>query len=124
MDADSAILAFSALAQPTRLAVFRELVAHEPEGLPAGEIARRLAVPHNTMSTHLAILARAALVASERHGRSIRYRARPDSVAALAGYLVEECCGGRPETCAEPVAGLASCGPAKMNATRKESVPG
>jgi ArsR family transcriptional regulator len=102
MDSESAILAFSALAQPTRLAVFRVLMAVEPEGLPAGEIARRLAVPHNTMSTHLAILARADLVVADRRGRSIRYRARPDSVGALAGYLLEECCGGRPEICAPP----------------------
>jgi ArsR family transcriptional regulator len=118
MDATSAILAFSALAQPTRLAVFRVLVAHEPEGLPAGEIARLLAVPHNTMSTHLAILARAGLVAAERRGRSIRYRARLDSVGALAGYLVEECCGGRPQICAPPIADLSPCRPAPKTAAR------
>ena len=62
MKQDLAIEAFSALSQPTRLEAFRLLVKQEPDGLPAGEIARRLDVPHNTMSTHLAILARAGLV--------------------------------------------------------------
>ena len=81
MDSPAAILALAALAQPTRLDVFRLLVKHEPEGMPAGDIAQELAVPHNTMSSHLSILARAALVSSERHGRSIVYRA---NLATLA----------------------------------------
>ena len=70
-----AILALSALAQETRLDVFRLLVKHEPGGLPAGDIAKELAVPHNTLSSHLSILARADLVSSERRSRSIVYRA-------------------------------------------------
>src|SRR3546814_9217212 len=78
MESDNAILAFAALAQPTRLDVFRLLMEHEPDGLPAGEIARRLDVPHNTMSTHLATLTRASLIEAERHSRSIIYRARLD----------------------------------------------
>ena len=61
MESENAILAFAALAQPTRLDVFRLLMEHEPDGLPAGEVARRLDVPHNTMSTHLATLTRAGL---------------------------------------------------------------
>jgi DNA-binding transcriptional ArsR family regulator len=75
MDTDQAIVAFSALAQPTRLEVFRLLMEYEPNGLPAGEIARRIAVPHNTMSTHLAILTRAGLIEDERQSRSIGTRA-------------------------------------------------
>ena len=71
MESDAAILAFAALAQPTRLDVFRLLVEHEPDGLAAGDIARRLNVPHNTMSTHLATLTRAGLIDAERHSRSI-----------------------------------------------------
>ena len=71
MESDTAIAAFSALAQPTRLDVFRILVRQEPDGLAAGEIARRLNVPHNTLSTHLAILHRAGLVTAERHSRSL-----------------------------------------------------
>jgi ArsR family transcriptional regulator len=109
MESDDAILAFAALAQPTRLDVFRLLVRHEPEGLPAGDIARSIGVPHNTMSTHLAILARAGLITSERHSRSIIYRARLDTVQALAGFLVKDCCDGRPELCTPLVADLIPC---------------
>ena len=82
MDAHQAIVAFSALAQPTRLEVFRLLMEYEPNGLPAGEIARRIAVPHNTMSTHLAILTRAGLIEAERQSRSIVYRARARALCA------------------------------------------
>jgi ArsR family transcriptional regulator, arsenate/arsenite/antimonite-responsive transcriptional repressor len=106
MDLDQALLAFSALAQPTRLDVFRLLMTHEPDGVPAGEIARRMGVPHNTMSTHLAILARAGLVEAERRSRSIVYRARLATVRGLAGFLVKDCCGGRPEICAPLIAEL------------------
>lgn len=110
MDSSDALLAFAALSQTTRLDVFRLLVAHEPTGLPAGEVANRLGVPQNTLSTHLAILTRAGLIAAARHGRSIVYRARIDGVRALADFLVRDCCAGRPELCAppEPVEACAS----------------
>lgn len=111
MDADQAILAFSALAQTTRLEVFRLLTEHEPDGLPAGEVARRMGVPHNTMSAHLAILSRAGLIKSERQSRSIVYRARLEAVRRLAGFLVQGCCGGRPELCAPLIADLLPCCP-------------
>ena len=112
MDTDHALLVFSALSQPTRLEVFRLLIGNEPAGLPAGEVARRMAVPHNTMSTHLAILTRAGLITAERQSRSIVYRARLDAVRELAGYLVQDCCGGRPEICAPLLADLSpSCPP-------------
>jgi DNA-binding transcriptional ArsR family regulator len=94
MEPDSTILAFSALAQPTRLDVFRLLVRHEPDGLPAGEIARQLDVPQNTMSTHLAILARAKLVSSERQSRSIIYRADLDTLRALTLFLAKDAAQG------------------------------
>ncbi len=100
MDDTDALLAFAALSQSTRLDVFRLLMAAEPEGLPAGEVARRLAVPQNTMSTHLAVLARAGLIASERRSRSIIYRARVESVRALVDFLMHDCCGGNPQVCA------------------------
>jgi ArsR family transcriptional regulator len=121
MDTQHAILAFAALAQPTRLDVFRLLIAHEPDGLPAGEIARHMGVPHNTMSTHLAVLARAGLIAAERHSRSITYRAQFEAVRALAFYLVKDCCGGRPEICAPLIADLTPCCPSP-NAAAKEAV--
>ena len=102
MDNDTAIQAFAALAQATRLDVFRLLVKHEPEGLPAGEIARQLGVAHNTLSAHLASLTRAGLTHAERHSRSIVYRADLAEIRRLAAFLVEDCCGGRAAAC-EPV---------------------
>ncbi|MGB5877078.1 MAG: helix-turn-helix domain-containing protein, partial [Psychrobacter nivimaris] len=69
MEITNAIASFAALSQDTRLNAFKLLVSHEPEGLPAGEIARQLSVPHNTMSTHLSVLARAGWVVSQRHSR-------------------------------------------------------
>ena len=113
MDADQAILAFSALAQPTRLEVFRLLMTHEPAGVSAGEIARRMGVPHNTMSTHLAILTRAGLIEAERQSRSIVYHARLEAVRALAGFLVKDCCGGRPELCVPLIADISPCCPSQ-----------
>jgi DNA-binding transcriptional ArsR family regulator len=109
MDSELTILALSALAQQTRLDTFRLLVQHEPEGLPAGEIARLLDVPQNTMSSHLAILARAKLVMAERCGRSIVYRADLVTLRALTLYLVKDCCGGRPELCGPLVDELTPC---------------
>ncbi|KPF94582.1 ArsR family transcriptional regulator [Rhodopseudomonas sp. AAP120] len=119
MELEQAILAFAALAQPTRLDVFRLLMEHEPDGLPAGEIARHMAVPHNTMSSHLAILTRAGLVEAERQGRSIIYRAKLDAVRMLTGFLVKDCCGGRPEICAPLIADLAPCCPPKKTAAKE-----
>lgn len=102
MNNDGAIQALSALAQTTRLDVFRLLIKYEPEGLPAGEIARRLGVAHNTLSAHLAGLTRAGLTKAERRSRSIVYRADLAVIRRLAAFLAEDCCGGAPERC-EPV---------------------
>ncbi|HEY2658250.1 MAG TPA: metalloregulator ArsR/SmtB family transcription factor [Caulobacteraceae bacterium] len=101
MNSSSAIEALSALAHPGRLAVFRLLVQAGPEGLPAGEVARRLETPANTMSTQLAILTRSGLIQSRRESRSIIYHADFDAFSALLGFLVEDCCDGRPEVCAQ-----------------------
>jgi len=109
MENDSAIAALSALAQGTRLDVFRLLVRHEPGGLAAGEIARQLDVPQNTMSAHLGILARAGIVRSERHRRSIIYRADLNGLRALTLFLVKDCCAGSPELCAPLLAELTPC---------------
>ncbi len=102
MDDTLALASFSALSQPTRLAVFRLLVRHEPDGLPAGEIARRLDVPHNTLSSHLAVLARAELVVGRRDSRQIIYRVRLEQTRALVAFLVEDCCGGEVDACGTP----------------------
>ncbi len=109
MDNEIAIAALAALAQSTRLDVFRLLIANEPEGLPAGELARVLAVPHNTLSTHLAILSRAGLIVGERRSRTINYRAELPRLRELTLFLARDCCGGRPELCAGLVADLAPC---------------
>ncbi len=109
MESTSAIDALGALAQATRLETFRLLVRHEPEGLPAGELARLLGVPQNTMSAHLAILSRANLVEGERFSRSIVYRAKIDALRELTLYLVKDCCGGHAEMCAPLIAALTPC---------------
>ncbi len=113
MEEGIALAALAALAQSTRLAVFRLLVSHEPHGLPAGDVAVALEVPQNTMSAHLAVLARAGLVATERQGRSIIYRARLDTLRALMVFLARDCCSAHPELCAPLLADLACCPPAK-----------
>jgi DNA-binding transcriptional ArsR family regulator len=109
MDTELAIVALGALAQGTRLDVFRLLVRHKPEGMAAGAIARQLDVPQNTMSAHLGILARAGIVRAERHSRSIIYRADLDSLRALTLFLVKDCCAGSPELCAPLIAELTPC---------------
>jgi len=113
MDIIKTIESLAALAQPTRLDAFKLLVRHEPDGLPAGDVAAALGVPHNTMSTHLAILARAGLIESERQGRSILYRADLGQVRQVVGFLLKDCCGGRAELCAPLVADLTPCCPPK-----------
>jgi ArsR family transcriptional regulator, arsenate/arsenite/antimonite-responsive transcriptional repressor len=109
MDTTHVILCLAALAQPTRLDVFRSLVAHEPAGVPAGDLARQAGVPHNTMSGHLNILSRAGLVRSERRSRSIIYRADLDRFRAVASFLLKDCCGGHPEVCAPLLVELTPC---------------
>lgn len=111
MDNNAAILALGALAQGTRLDTFQLLVRHEPDGLPAGEIARRLDVPQNTMSTHLSILARAGLVQSGRQSRTIVYRADMARLRRLMLFLIKDCCGGRAELCVPLIADLTPCCP-------------
>jgi len=100
MDESIAVEAFAALAQETRLRVFRLLLQHGPEGLPAGEVARRLGTPPNTMSTHLAILTRAGLVNARRESRQVFYGVELGGIRQLIAFLVEDCCGGHPDACA------------------------
>jgi len=113
MDETEAIAALAALAQSTRLDTFRLLVAREPDGVPAGELARLIEVPQNTMSTHLAILARARLIVGERQSRSIIYRANLERFREVALYLLKDCCGGRADLCAPLIADLTPCCPPK-----------
>ncbi|UDF04420.1 helix-turn-helix transcriptional regulator [Asticcacaulis sp. AND118] len=108
MDKMKALDAMAALAQETRLDVFRLLVQVGSPGLPAGEIGERLRVRQNTMSANLSVLAQAGLIRSSREGRSIRYFADMDGVKGLLGFLMENCCGGAPEVC-QPVIAQLTC---------------
>ncbi len=122
METEPTILALAALAQSTRLDVFRLLVKHEPEGLPAGEVARILAVPQNTMSAHLAVLSRAGLATARRIGRSIVYRADLAHLQAVMSFLLTDCCDGRPEICAPLIESIAPCCPPKPKRKGKAHV--
>jgi DNA-binding transcriptional ArsR family regulator len=113
MDNEAAISALGALAQGTRLDTFRLLVRHEPDGLPAGEVARLLNMPQNTMSAHLGTLARAGLVQSERLSRSIIYLVDLDRLRELTLFLVKDCCDGQAELCVPLIADLTSCCPSQ-----------
>jgi ArsR family transcriptional regulator, arsenate/arsenite/antimonite-responsive transcriptional repressor len=111
MESEDVILALAAFAQPTRLDVFRLLVKREPDGMAAGDIAKALAVPQNTMSAHLAILSRAGLVAGQRASRSIIYRADLARFQAVMLFMLRDCCDGRPEICAPLIESLTPCHP-------------
>src|SRR5258707_9432424 len=113
MESENAIKALAALAQSTRLDVFRLLVKYAPEGLAAGDIARALAVPQNTMSSHLGVLSRAGLVSARRFSRSIVYRADLAHLQAVMLFMLRDCCDGRPEICAPLVESLTPCSPLK-----------
>ena len=99
MENEDAVTALSALGHHGRLSAFRHLVQAGSAGLPAGELARRLAMPPNTLSTNLNILSAAGLVRSKRDGRSIIYNARFDFMTELLTYLIEDCCAGTSEVC-------------------------
>jgi len=120
-----AISALAALAQPTRLAIFRLLVKHEPIGVTAGVIADTIGAPHNTLSTHLAILVRAGLLRSSREGRTIIYRSDIEGIRAVIAFLVNDCCDGHPELCNLVAADAAACcatAPAKASSRSAKKV--
>ena len=102
-------MALAALAQTTRLETFRLLVKHEPNGLPAGELARVLDVPQNTMSAHLSTLSRAGLIKGERQSRSIIYRADLDTFRELTLFMIKDCCGSSDALCNPLIINLAQC---------------
>jgi ArsR family transcriptional regulator, arsenate/arsenite/antimonite-responsive transcriptional repressor len=110
MEKETALTAFAALGQETRLDVFRLLVKAGQEGMAAGAVSDALDVRANTLSTHLSVLSRSGLVRARREGRSIVYQADLTAVQNLVAYLLNDCCGGKPELCL-PLAGLLSCPP-------------
>ena len=113
MKSKQAISALSALAHDGRLASFRLLVKAGPDGMPAGEIARRLKMPPSSLSTSLTLLSTARLVTSRRDGRSIIYAADFDAMRELLSFLIEDCCNGSPEICTPLVGVLETCSPGK-----------
>jgi DNA-binding transcriptional ArsR family regulator len=94
-----AVTALAALAQDSRLAIFRLLVQNAPDGLTVGLIAEQLELPAPTLSFHLKTLTHAGLVDTRQEGRFVRCRASIDRIDALVGFLTDSCCGGRPEIC-------------------------
>ena len=94
MEMVAALDALGALAQESRLSVFRLLVQRGPEGLAAGQIAEKLDIPPATLSFHLGQLGQAGLVTSTRNGRSIVYAADFKGMDRLMGFLYENCCQG------------------------------
>src|SRR3954462_14055534 len=109
MELNDAVRSLSALAQESRLEVFRLLVKAGPDGLAAGEIARSLDTAPNTMSAQLLVLSNARLIQSRRDGRSIIYSVDFSATSELLVFLTEVCCGGRSEICTPLVAVASRC---------------
>jgi DNA-binding transcriptional ArsR family regulator len=118
MEMTDAIKRLSAIAQDARLDVFRLLVKVGPEGMAAGEIARKLGIQANTLSAQLLVLSNARLVHARREGRSIIYSINFEAMSELLIFLTEDCCAGRSEVCA-PLAVVANrcCTPSKTRST-------
>jgi ArsR family transcriptional regulator, arsenate/arsenite/antimonite-responsive transcriptional repressor len=95
MESSTAVEALAALAQNSRLQVYRLLVQAGPEGLAASELAQRLDIPANTLSFHLKTLSQADLIRARQEGRFIYYSANYEQMNGLLGFLTENCCGGR-----------------------------
>ena len=122
MESRTADAALGALAQTTRLDIFRLLVEVGPEGLPAGQIGKRLGLPLATLSFHLNTLRQAGLVEFRRESRSLIYRSNFVAMNELLGYLTENCCDGNPAACGVPVCEPAQDDPwDKPKRTRKTS---
>jgi DNA-binding transcriptional ArsR family regulator len=107
MESETAVKRLSAIAQDSRLDVFRLLVKAGPDGMAAGDIAHKLKTAANTLSAQLLVLSNAGLIRARRDGRSIIYAIQFDAMRDLLVFLTEDCCGGRAEMCA-PLANIAS----------------
>ena len=118
MNRRQALSSFAALSQDTRLSIVRLLVKAGPEGLAAGDVADEVGVSASNLSFHLKELQNAGLIAAKREARSIIYSADYEGLRELIGFLMKDCCGGRPEICAPIAADAACCSPTK---SRKRS---
>lgn len=119
MQTPQAIAALSALAQESRLAVYRLLVQHAPDGLAASAIAEELGLANATLSFHLKELVHAGLITSRQDGRFIYYSPVMDTMTALVGYLTENCCSASGKSCKPASAKRAA---RKTIATNKRTV--
>ena len=117
MDMTHALSGLSALAHDGRLSIFRLLVKTGPDGMAAGDIARKLDTAPNTLSAQLLLLSNAGLVRAKREGRSIIYAVDFDRMSALLQFLTKDCCGGRPEICAPLAQAVDACCPPKKRAS-------
>ncbi|CAM5629941.1 ArsR/SmtB family transcription factor [Sphingobium scionense] len=109
MNMEDALSILSALAHPTRLDAFRLLIRHEPDGLSTGALVDASGLTQSTFSTHLAVMAKAGLVQSEKRGRQQIQRANLDVLKGLMIYLARDCCQGRAELCEPLLAELTCC---------------
>jgi ArsR family transcriptional regulator, arsenate/arsenite/antimonite-responsive transcriptional repressor len=123
METKTAVVALAALAQETRLSIFRLLVQAGPTGVPAGEIGQRLSVAAATLSFHLKELSRADLASSRQDGRFIYYAANFEQMAALMSFLTQNCCSGMPDECLTVMETALNrcCGPSTGKGKRQRS---
>src|SRR5580700_686027 len=117
METTDAVTALAALAQDSRLEIYRLLVQAGPEGMAAGQVADKLGLAPNTLTFHFDRLRVAGLVAVRRDGRSMIYAARFETMNGLVSFLTENCCQGAPASCA-PM----ECKPTSKSARKKERV--
>ena len=116
MDITVALAGLSALAHDGRLSIFRLLVKAGPDGVAAGDIARKLATQPNTLSAQLLVLSNAGLVRARRQGRSIIYTVDFAAMSDLLLFLTKDCCGGRAEICAPLAQTVNACCPPRKRA--------
>jgi DNA-binding transcriptional ArsR family regulator len=124
MEMPAALKALAALAQETRLSIFRLLVEAGPEGVPAGHVAETLSVPAATLSFHLKELTHARLISPRQESRFIYYSVDFEQMAALMSYLTQNCCRGMPEECltvVETALGRCCPSPPKRKPARSKS---
>ena len=115
MKVKQVVNALSALAQDTRLGIYRLLVQQGPAGMPAGTVAAKLGVPPSSLSFHLRLLMHAGLVKQERQGRQLIYAGNFEAMNDLIAYLTENCCGRGAAAC-EP-----ACVPAANQGVNREA---
>ena len=122
-DASRAVAALAALAQETRLAIFRLLIAAGPQGLSPGRMGEELGVAPATLSFHLKELSHAGLAASRQEGRFLYYSANFEQMAALMTFLTQNCCRGMPQECLDVVETALGrcCAPGKRKPARSRT---